>query len=657
LVIHTLLALALQDPQPPVARREEVVVVADRAPERVDEVAAAVTVLDRERLDGLPAQSLDEALRDVTGLQVLFGSGLTGLPFVSSRGFFGGGEAEYVLLLVDGIAVRDVESGLVDWRRIRVADVERVEVLHGPGSSLYGDTALGGVVSVTTRAAAGEEGGAVSASGGGFETGALDASWRGRVGSSRLAVSGNGWRTDGAREHAASRELAADATLAGSIGGRAWRVGAAGSARDRDDPGPLATDVADRGSSDPLYADDHDRTDRGRAAFSLRQEGTLAWHATLAASARDTDQVRTLLFAPGLGDTARRDLSTTSLDAAFDVDRRLAWRGRALHLRAGVSGVRDAIDTEYRALDAAGPPTARAEGTRRRWATYVAQDLRPTDRLRNSAGLRWDAIDDDLGGAVAVGGHRAWSPRLGVNYRLGSGPVVLFAQASRAFKAATLDQVLDPRPFPDFAGGTFTVSNPTLAPQRARTLEAGAWRQGGRLTGQVTAYLTDVRDEIDFDPATFRYVNIGSSRHAGLEARLAVNRGAVAPYATYAWSHVASRETGRADFQLKNIPRHLARVGVRAQAGATRAELAATRLAGRFLDDEGAFPLADVTTLDLRLQHAVGARLSAHLDLLNLTDRTYDEMGFVLSDFEGQPVTYSYPAAGFTARMGLRFQF
>ena len=74
-----------------------------------------------------------------------------GLPVVSARGFFGGGEADYVLLLIDGIPAIDAESGLADWSVVPLASIRRIEAARGPGASLYGDSAVGGVIQVLTN--------------------------------------------------------------------------------------------------------------------------------------------------------------------------------------------------------------------------------------------------------------------------------------------------------------------------------------------------------------------------------------------------------------------------------------------------------------------------------------------------------------------------
>jgi outer membrane receptor protein involved in Fe transport len=280
--------------------------------------------------------------------------------------------------------------------------------------------------------------------------------------------------------------------------------------------------------------------------------------------------------------------------------------------------------------------------------------------VRLTTGVRWDRIADDFG-AASRSRQEAWSPRLGLNWRLGSlgaSPLVLFAQVSRAFKAPTLDQLFDPRPFPDFAGGSFTISNPNLKPQKAETIEAGVSRLADALSFELVAYRTEVRDEIDFDPATFQYRNIGKSRHVGIEASTRLfGRGPFSPSLSYEWTRVEPLEGDDRGTQLKNIPEHLVRAGLGAALPASlQAEVHYTWMGGRFLDDPNRIPLADASVLDLRLQRAFGG-VRVRLDLLNLTDEEYEQFGFALPDFTGGVAAYYLPGAGFAARAGIDWGF
>jgi outer membrane receptor protein involved in Fe transport len=231
-------------------------------------------------------------------------------------------------------------------------------------------------------------------------------------------------------------------------------------------------------------------------------------------------------------------------------------------------------------------------------------------------------------------------------------------QVSRAFKAATLDQRIDPRPFPDFTGGTFRISNPDLSPQRAATVEAGLSQKvsGGRW--EAVVYRTTVEDEIDFDPATFRYRNIGRSLHTGLEASVGVfEGGTISPHASYAWTRVEATTEGRRGLQLKNVPEHLLRGGLRARLpGRLRADVRVTWSARRWLDDANRFPAGEARVVDVRLDRTFG-RLRVRLDALNLLDHEWEPVGFTLSDLAGGVVPYALPAAPRALRAGVEWAF
>jgi outer membrane receptor protein involved in Fe transport len=651
---------------PPPHFEEEVVVTAERGAEPRSETPAAVSVLTRDDMARLPADNLAQLLDYMPGFQVLFAEGFGLMPMVSARGFFGGGEAEYVQLLVDGVPVADVESGLADWRRIRTTELERVETLRGPGSSLYGDTALGGVVQVFRRPIGPAPLREVSLSGASFGTWAADAVYRGG-GELRIGLTGTASRTRGFRAHSATEEAGAEVVVGGG-GERPWSAMVAGSVRDREDPGPLSGEQLrrDRFGSDPLFQFDHELARRARAALTFRQEGgSLPFRAVVHGSLRDSRFLRTLLLAAGLSDRAQREIWTESIGASLETDRAVQVKGREHHLRAGLEVSRDRLQTSYVGVEptgALGARTAEVSGRRDRLGAFVSGDWRASRRLRVAAGLRWDGIADDPG--PALGGRTAdaaWSPRAGATVRLGpleGSPISAFAQASRAFKAATLDQRLDPRPFPDFQGGTFRISNPRLSPQRASTVEAGLSQRvaGGRW--EVVAYRTAVEDEIDFDPATFRYRNIGASLHYGVEASARLREDKpVSPHAAYAWTRVEAVQEGRRGLQLKNIPKHLLRAGVTARLpGALRAEARLTWSGRRWLDDANRFRLADATVVDVRVAK-VFRRLRVWLDALNLAGEEWEPMGYALPDFTGGEVPYYFPAPGRAVRVGVEWAF
>ena len=664
-VLLLLYCVAGDEPPAKPVVKQEIVVTAARQEEPRDQASAAVTVLDRGAIERLPATSLAELLGFVPGVTMMFDSGASGIPMVTSRGFFGGGEVEYVKLLTDGVPVGDAESGNVDWQRFRAADIDRIEILHGPGSALYGDTALGGVIQVFTRQPAkDEERGELRLSSGSFGARDFDASYGTELRGTRVDARAGSWRTGGFRQHASTDDRIVQ-LLIERLGDRSrGRVDVTSDRQNRHQPGALTRGeiAADRDQSNSLFRFDDQKTTRTRLAAAYDSFGDTPIRATIYGAQRDDDNLRTLLLAPGFGTSAFRALTTRAGGGTFEASRESA-RGT---LRAGADVERATLSGRYASVSASGQTggiIASERGSRDRVGLFVTGGWAVSDRVRLTAGLRRDDIHDDLTATTTAGLARrealsAWSPRAGLNVHFGPAttPFSFFAQASSAFKAPTLDQLFDPRPYPNGRGGTFTISNSHLRPQRAHNVEAGLSRSSPWSSWSVVAYRMRVTDEIDFDPQTFTYKNIGSSLHRGVEASVDLAKTArISPQFTYAWTRVA--DTAAPSRQLKNIPEQTAQLLLRARiSAATQADLVYRWRSSLTLDDAGTFSTPAVSRVDLRVGHDVrGLRLQA--DLLNVLNAHYNELGYVLLDFKGRPTPLEYPAPGRALRLGVIWTF
>lgn len=656
-----------EEPVPPAIVKQEIVVTAARQEEPRDQASAAVTVLDRDAIERLPATSLSELLGYVPGVTMMFDSGASGIPMVTSRGFFGGGEVEYVKLIVDGVPIGDPESGNVDWQRLRASDIDRVEVLHGPGSALYGDTALGGVIQVSTRAmeTSDREEGVLYAGGGSF--GGRDLQVRDRIdlgGGLRLNAVAGVWGTSGFRDRANTDDRLLQLSL-DRLGDRSrWRLGVDGDHQHRHQPGPLTVSeiTAGRTQSNALFRFDRETTTRRRVDATYESFGTLPHRVTFYGIHRDDENLRTLLLAPGFGTSAFRSLSTHAAGGTIEASREWA----RVTLRAGTDIERATIVGNYDAVTATGTRGAeygKEHGGRTRDGLFLTGGWTAGDHVRFSAGLRRDEIRDDMNASTTTGVPRhgtasAWSPRAGMNVRFGPAPspFSFFVQASEAFKAPTLDQLFDSRAYPNGKGGTFTISNANLQPQRAHNIEAGLSHAAASSDWSVVAYRMSVRDEIDFDPRTFSYRNIGSSLHRGVESSFAFAKTwRVSPQITYSWTRVA--DTAAPDQQLKNIPEHTAQFLLHARlSSSTHADLVYRWRSSLSLDDDATFRTPGVSRTDFRLSHDMGS-LRLQADLLNAFDARYNELGYVLNDFKGRPNALQYPAPGRSLRIGMTWTF
>ncbi len=131
----------------------QLVVTATRTETPIESVPASVTVITRKDIKESTAQSADELLENVAGVFVRHpvGIGAAGTNnIVYMRGLGGKTEAR-VLVLKDGVPINDSQTQSVEWNEINIDDIERIEIVRGPGSALYGSNAMGGVINIITR--------------------------------------------------------------------------------------------------------------------------------------------------------------------------------------------------------------------------------------------------------------------------------------------------------------------------------------------------------------------------------------------------------------------------------------------------------------------------------------------------------------------------
>jgi vitamin B12 transporter len=166
------------------AADEPVIVTASREPVARHQLAADVVVIDAERIRASGADSLEDLLRREAGVQ-LSRSGPPGQPAgVLIRGAASG----QTLLLVDGVRVGSATLGAPEFDLLSLRTIERIEVLRGPGSSLFGADAIGGVVQIFTRRGSGAPRAALRLAAGGYGAGEASLAADAKVGDFDLAA-------------------------------------------------------------------------------------------------------------------------------------------------------------------------------------------------------------------------------------------------------------------------------------------------------------------------------------------------------------------------------------------------------------------------------------------------------------------------------------
>src|SRR5262245_52273901 len=138
-----------QDPQQPVVINETVVVTATRTPETTTLASESIAVFTAKDVEALGSKSLADVVRMLPSLNVESNGREGALTSLFSRG----GESDYNLVLIDGVRVNN-NGGSYDFSRVSAGEIDRVEIVRGAQSALYGSDAIGSVVQVFTKRAA-----------------------------------------------------------------------------------------------------------------------------------------------------------------------------------------------------------------------------------------------------------------------------------------------------------------------------------------------------------------------------------------------------------------------------------------------------------------------------------------------------------------------
>jgi vitamin B12 transporter len=176
------------NPLPPV------VVTASRGSQPIADLLADVTVIGGDEIVRSGAQSLTEVLQRQPGVEITMNGG----PGSTSGAFLRGANRGQTLVLIDGLRVGSSSVGATSLEAIPLDQIERVEILRGPASSLYGADAIGGVIQVFTKRSQGDAfGGGASAGYGTYDTRNASATLRGAMGPLAFSITGGGTRSSG----------------------------------------------------------------------------------------------------------------------------------------------------------------------------------------------------------------------------------------------------------------------------------------------------------------------------------------------------------------------------------------------------------------------------------------------------------------------------
>jgi len=196
-------------PSPSEAEAEPVVVSATRFDIPLDQSPASVSVITSEDLEQKQIERVSDALREVPGLSIVQTGTAGQLTSVFTRGL----RSEHTQILLDGIPINQGLQGAFNFADLTTDDIDRIEVVRGPQSTLYGPRALAGVIQIFTKQGAGPPGITLSAEGGSYDSFRESIQSDGKIDQFDYSIGASRVDTDNARPNNQYRNSAAIANI------------------------------------------------------------------------------------------------------------------------------------------------------------------------------------------------------------------------------------------------------------------------------------------------------------------------------------------------------------------------------------------------------------------------------------------------------------
>lgn len=519
---------------------ETVFVTATRTPTRSNDLLSDVTIVDREQLDHLGADSLPDLLARLPGIQMTHNGGRGASSTLSLRGT----NTNQTLVLIDGQRMSSATTGATAIEHLPLDQIERIEVLRGPASSLYGSDAVGGVIQVFTRAADGAPTPRASIGAGTYRTRQGSVGYGGQLGDTQFNLQA-GWEdSDGFSTIRAPKGGLYDMYNPDDDSYRNSNLSARFSHRANEDLsiGAELLSIDTKKQFDSTNCDDFGTT--CTANYNNRQQQRLSSYTAHATYRMNTSWKAQLRVGQSQDKTTNWRHDPTA--AVYEVRQRydttqdqVSWQNDFV-LTAG-HRLMAALEWRNVRVDSTQSFTHTSQATRSLVIGYQGR----IGRHSLQASARTDNIER-LGshdtGSLAYGYHidDAWTLRTSLG---------------TAYHAPTFNDLYWPLDLVNFFEG-----NPNLKAERARNRELGIGYDRAGTTAGLTLFHNRIKDLLDYVPGSAptwigTYDNLNSATLKGASFQFSRRSGAWEYRAAFDWLSAKDDETGN------TLQRRAARTG------------------------------------------------------------------------------------------------
>jgi outer membrane cobalamin receptor len=577
----------------PTMQLGEVVVTATKTEKNPDDVTQAVTVVTADEIKRSGATDVASAIQNTVGVNI----GSFGTPGSVEALRIRGSSTSQVLVMLDGKRMNSARDGGFDLSALPVSvdDIQRIEIVRGPASALYGSDAVGGVINIITKKPS-ESKNVLGASVGSHGYDDLFLNTSSRQGGWYYSLSGERETSNGYRVNSDSYQWVAGGKIGYDISKTDFlEMTANYLTKENGSPGS----VKDATPTSADYATPYARQQDRNTVLGASYHGKFGQSLDLDLSGyRKEDDLTyrdpTPLASPTL------DRYQTKSDGS---EARFSWLVASWNqLTAGYERRRDGLDS----FDA---QSGTAEHSASLWAYYAQDEISIGDALIVDVGGRHDEHS-------VYGGK--FSPKASARYLVSSTDTILRASYGKSFRAPTFNDL--------FFNSSYAVGNPFLRPESAKEYDASIEQKLGK-SGRVMigGFDRKVQDLINWDWTVFpmRVVNIGRVHIRGLETEAGLKLSDAASLdVNYTYTNPVDELTGQKIYYT--IPRRQ----VKGSLTTVLAPDVSLTIDGRTVENyvEPGMPEWHYAVVDAKIAQKIGKekRGEVYFAMTNLFDRVYD---------------------------------
>lgn len=567
----------------------ELSITANRRLQNINQSLAPTTIINRESIKKSQATKIIEVLRQVPGLTIQNSGGAGKATSIHLRGT----NSSHVLVLIDGIKVGSATLGSVAFQDIPLENIERIEVVRGPRSALYGSEAIGGVIQIFTRKGKMGFHPQVSISAGSHKLKKLVVNLSGAM----KAGTGKGWynlnagseKTDGFDSRYLS--FGQPDTETDKDGYRREHV-SLGFGHNFNNGTEASINLQQSKGRNEFDGSGNDHADYNRQVFSGKLKAPLGTKTKVMfqlGQSKDESDSSSAGFVSTFN--TKRNMATLQFDRKI---------GAAGAIIGGIDWQKDKIDTS----------TAYSKNSRKNTGIFASYQNNFTNKFDIEVSARQD--DNEQFGNKTTGSFA-------VGYRLNNG-IRLSTSYGTAFKAPTFNDLY----YPD---GQYSVGNPNIKAESSKNLEFGI--QGGLASAswELNLFQNKVDNLINWSPRNdgkWTPTNTDKAKIQGLEASYKTTLNKWNINTSLALLSAKNDKGTNKGKYLRYRPKQTLNLDISRQFGRWNVGSNLHAESARFTKQDNSENLAGFATLDLHTEYAIGKNWSIGAKVANVLDKKYE---------------------------------